>query len=119
MTDHEVLRQEEPAEHLRFRSYVRELERVTEVDEVYVIGAVLADSDQVMARSAVLRHLDRRAAGLSSGPGSVSCLTHLTGRSSKWPQPSNAAALEVLATRVRTKRIRDAAMVAFSASTPR
>ncbi|MGW6013073.1 hypothetical protein [Streptomyces sp. NPDC055210] len=159
MTDDDVPQQDEPAEHLRFRSYVNELDRVTEVDEVDVIGAVLADSDQVMAQSAVLRHLDNRAGSLNSASASgyeswverttqaVADHPFLTRRLRDWSlvravtlaQPwrpdalleasdwaqlkvaesRNAAALKVLATRGRTKRIRNAARAAFSPSPPR
>ncbi|MFE7582213.1 hypothetical protein ACFU5Y_11715 [Streptomyces gardneri] len=60
--------QEEPAEHLRFRDYLSKFEQATEADEVDLVGEVLADPDQAMAQSAVVRHLDRRAADLHCGP---------------------------------------------------
>jgi hypothetical protein len=60
--------QEEPAEHLRFRAYLSALEQVTDADEADVVRAVLTDPDHTMAQSAVLRHLDRRAAELHRGP---------------------------------------------------
>jgi hypothetical protein len=71
MTGTDVTRNEpagEPAEHLRFAAYLRELEQVAEADEATVVTAVLTDPDQVMAQSAVLRHLDRRATDLHLGP---------------------------------------------------
>lgn len=52
----------EPAEHARFAAYLDELEQVADADESSLVGAVLADPDPVMARAAVVRHLDRRAA---------------------------------------------------------
>lgn len=37
-------------------------------DEVDLVSRVLTDPDRTMAQSAVLRHLDRRAASLCLGP---------------------------------------------------
>ncbi len=85
---------EEPAEHLRFAAYLGRLERVADADEADLISEVLADPDQAMARSAVVRHLDRRAGELYPGPGyegwaaSVAAATvrspFLTGRLAEW-----------------------------------
>ncbi|MEV0094106.1 hypothetical protein [Streptomyces sp. NPDC050738] len=61
--------EEEPAEHLRFWAYMSSLEQVAEADEAALVGDVLADQDQAMAQSAVLLHLDRRAAELCGGSG--------------------------------------------------
>ncbi|MGW6543914.1 hypothetical protein ACWGBH_13830 [Streptomyces massasporeus] len=58
----------EPAEHARFAAHLVELERVTDADEGALVGGVLADPDPVMARAAVVRHLDRRAAELLPAP---------------------------------------------------
>lgn len=141
---HHILR--EPDEHVRFAAYLDELGRVTDADEPGLVRGVLADPDPTMARSAVLRHLDRRAAELHAGPAYepwASVLTQavvhdafLTRRlrewsllravtlrlpwqqddllaSSDWLQLRTAAdpgtsteALELLADRGRTKRIR-------------
>lgn len=59
---------EEPAEHQRFAGYLRVLEAAVEEDEADLVSAVLRDQDQVMADSAVGRHLDRRAAQLLTDP---------------------------------------------------
>ncbi|MFJ8049129.1 hypothetical protein [Streptomyces luteogriseus] len=59
----------EPAEHARFAAYLVELEQVADADESALVGEVLADPDPVMARAAVVRHLDRRAARLWREPG--------------------------------------------------
>ncbi|MER8009496.1 hypothetical protein [Streptomyces sp. NPDC094149] len=59
---------EEPAEHQRFAGYLRVLEAAAEEDESDLVSAVLRDQDQVMADSAVGRHLDRRAAQLLTDP---------------------------------------------------
>jgi hypothetical protein len=59
---------EEPAEHLRFWAYLSALEQVTDAGEPELISEVLADPDQMMAQSAVTRHLDRRASELHRGP---------------------------------------------------
>jgi hypothetical protein len=45
-----------------------ELEWVTDTDEADLVREVLTDPDRTMAQSAVLRHIDRRAAGLPPGP---------------------------------------------------
>ncbi|MFB7616061.1 hypothetical protein [Kitasatospora sp. NPDC056181] len=139
--------EEEPAEHLRFWDYLSRLEQVTEADEVDLVSEVLTDPDQAMAQSAVVRHLDRRAADLHPGPAYepwAERMSRATTRhpflarrlhewslyravrlrrswspdallaSSDWLQlltaaAPNAAALEILADRGRTKRIRNAA----------
>ncbi|OKI99175.1 hypothetical protein [Kitasatospora sp. CB01950] len=70
-----------PDEHVRFAAYLDELGRVAEPDEVDLVSRVLTDPDQTMAQSAVLRHLDRRAAGLYPGPvyqGWVQAMTQAT-----------------------------------------
>ncbi|GGS75698.1 hypothetical protein GCM10010222_15970 [Streptomyces tanashiensis] len=59
---------EEPAEHRRFARHLQALEAVAEESEAELVAAVLRDEDAAMANSAVLRHLDRRAAGLLAGP---------------------------------------------------
>ncbi|MEU1318492.1 hypothetical protein [Streptomyces tibetensis] len=58
----------EPTEHARFTAYLVELEQVADADESALVGGVLADPDPVMARAAVVRHLDRRAAELLPTP---------------------------------------------------
>jgi len=60
--------QQNPDEHGRFAAYLDKLQHVADTDEVDLVSGVLCDPDQMMAQSAVLRHLDRRAAGLYSGP---------------------------------------------------
>ncbi|WP_327436450.1 hypothetical protein OG279_37435 (plasmid) [Streptomyces sp. NBC_01201] len=55
-------------EHVRFAAYLDKLQQVAEADEADLVRRVLTDPDQTMARSAVLRHLDRRAAALHAGP---------------------------------------------------
>lgn len=59
---------EEPAEHRRFARYLQALEAVAEADEIDLVAAVLRDKDATMADSAVVRHLDRRAADLLTDP---------------------------------------------------
>ncbi|MEV7674652.1 hypothetical protein [Streptomyces sp. NPDC088752] len=59
---------EEPPEHRRFARYLEALEAVPEEAEAELVSAVLRDRDATMAGSAVVRHLDRRAAGLLAGP---------------------------------------------------
>ncbi|RPK71395.1 hypothetical protein EES45_34710 [Streptomyces sp. ADI97-07] len=56
-----------PDEHVRFAAYLDQLQQVTDADEINLVSRVLTDPDQTMARSAVLRHLDRRAADLHPG----------------------------------------------------
>ena len=145
--NHHDTPQEEPAEHLRFWAHLSALEQVTDADEADVVGRVLTDPDQTMAQSALVRHVDRRAAELHSGPGYepwAETMARATTRypfliqrlrewslfravtlgrpwhpdalleSSNWLQlktaeASHPAALGVLATGGRTKRIRNAA----------
>ncbi|MGV9341298.1 hypothetical protein [Streptomyces sp. NPDC003688] len=57
-----------PDEHARFAAYLERLRQVADADEVDLVSRVLADPDRAMAESAVLRHVDRRAAGLHTGP---------------------------------------------------
>lgn len=59
---------EEPAEHGRFHGHLEALSQVRDADESDLVTRVLADPDQAMAQSAVVRHLDRRAADLCPGP---------------------------------------------------
>ncbi|MER5599021.1 hypothetical protein [Streptomyces sp. NPDC002265] len=67
MDIHDILKN--PDEHVRFAAYLDRLELVADPDEVDLVSRVLTDPDRTMARSAVLRHLDRRAEGLCLGPG--------------------------------------------------
>lgn len=53
---------EEPPEHRRYAAYLAALETVAREDEADLVADVLRDEDAVMAQSAVVRHLDRRAA---------------------------------------------------------
>jgi hypothetical protein len=55
-------------EHVRFAAYLDKLQQVADADEVDLVSRVLTDPDQTMAQSAVLRHLDRRAADLYPEP---------------------------------------------------
>ncbi|GAA1504185.1 hypothetical protein GCM10009730_03860 [Streptomyces albidochromogenes] len=55
-------------EHQRFARYLRELAEGAAEDETALVAAVLRDPDETMAVSAVVRHIDRRANGLLSGP---------------------------------------------------
>ncbi|MFE1151024.1 hypothetical protein ACFW42_28515 [Streptomyces albidoflavus] len=57
-----------PDEHVRFAAYLDELQQVPDADEVDLVSRVLTDPDRTMAQSAVLRHLDHRAAGLYPSP---------------------------------------------------
>jgi hypothetical protein len=57
-----------PDEHARFGAYLYKLEHVVDSDEANLVSRVLTDPDRTMAQSAVLRHLDRRATDLYSGP---------------------------------------------------
>ncbi|MFC5264225.1 hypothetical protein ACFPJ1_19115 [Kribbella qitaiheensis] len=58
--------EEVPVEHLRFGRYLQELADVLPEDEAGLVRTVLRDPDKTMAQSAVVRHLDRRAAQLLS-----------------------------------------------------
>jgi hypothetical protein len=66
MNVHDIL--QNPDEHVRFAAYLDNLEHVADPDEIDLVSRVLTDPDQTMAQSAVLRHLDRRAAGLYPSP---------------------------------------------------
>ncbi|MGW1886872.1 hypothetical protein [Streptomyces sp. NPDC001970] len=66
MNVHDIL--QNPDEHVRFAAYLDKLGHVADPDEVDLVSRVLTDPDQTMAESAVLRHLDRRAADLYPGP---------------------------------------------------
>lgn len=59
---------QEPNEHVRFAAYLDELRQVADADEVDLVRGILTDPDPTMAQSAVLRHLDHRAAGLCLEP---------------------------------------------------
>ncbi|MFF5970128.1 hypothetical protein ACFY7C_01235 [Streptomyces sp. NPDC012769] len=64
----------EPAEHRRYAAYVTALDAFAEAKgadeagEAALVLAVLRDEDQVMAQSAVVRHVDRRAAEFLTDP---------------------------------------------------
>lgn len=62
MNLHDILRN--PDEHVRFAAYLDKLRQVADANEADLVSRVLTDPDQTMAQSAVLRHLDRRAADL-------------------------------------------------------
>jgi hypothetical protein len=81
-----------PDEHVRFAAYLHKLQQVADADEVDLVSCVLTDPDQTMARSAVLRHLDRRAADL-----------HLGSAYEEWAQAMTQAAIDhpFLAQRLR------------------
>lgn len=66
MNVHDIL--QNPDEHVRFAAYLGKLGHVADANEVDLVGRVLTDPDLTMAQSAVLRHLDRRAAVLYAGP---------------------------------------------------
>ncbi|WP_205624210.1 hypothetical protein [Amycolatopsis vancoresmycina] len=56
-------------EHERYARYLLEFANVSDDDEPELVRAVLTDPDRVMAESAVVRHLDLRAAALLAGHG--------------------------------------------------
>ncbi|MGW3287347.1 hypothetical protein ACWDR3_22190 [Streptomyces sp. NPDC001002] len=58
-----------PDEHRRFARYLHELAVVKDEDEAALVAGVLRDPDATMAQSAVVRHLDRRAARLLTEDG--------------------------------------------------
>ncbi|BFV58362.1 hypothetical protein KCMC57_up34660 [Kitasatospora sp. CMC57] len=66
MNVHEIL--QNPDEHVRFAAYLDKLRHVADPEELDLVSRVLTDPDRTMAQSAVLRHLDRRAAGLYPAP---------------------------------------------------
>jgi hypothetical protein len=55
-------------EHQRFARHLQDLAAVAAEDEVELVAEVLRDPDATMAQSAVVRHVDRRAAQLLSDP---------------------------------------------------
>lgn len=69
--------EDEPPEHLRFAAYLSELEQVSDAEEFDLVDKVLTDPYQVMAQSAVVRHLDRRAGDLCSSPDYTSWATRM------------------------------------------
>ncbi|MEV4069077.1 hypothetical protein ACGFJC_00970 [Nonomuraea fuscirosea] len=79
--------QQPPDEHQRFARYLRQLTDVHQQDEAELVRTVLRDPDPVMAQSAVVRYLDRRAAQFLTSP----------------------AALRLLAGEGRTRRVRTTA----------
>jgi hypothetical protein len=56
-------------EHQRFARYLHELAVVRDEDEADLVTRILRDSDTTMAQSAIVRHLDRRAALLLTDEG--------------------------------------------------
>ncbi|MFF9038464.1 hypothetical protein ACF090_23705 [Streptomyces sp. NPDC014892] len=66
MNLHDIV--QNPDEHVRFAAYLDQLQQVADADEVDLVSRVLTDPDLTMARSAVVRHLDRRAAELHFDP---------------------------------------------------
>lgn len=56
-------------EHQRFARYLREPAVVRDEDEADLVTRILRDSDTTMAQSAIIRHLDRRAALLMTDDG--------------------------------------------------
>ncbi|MFI2078104.1 hypothetical protein [Streptomyces triculaminicus] len=84
MSDHDNP-QEKPAEHRRFAVHLNELEQVGEADETDLVEKVLADPDRTMAQSAVLRHLDRRAADLHPAPAYETWAESMAQATSRYP----------------------------------
>ena len=64
MSDHDADGQSAPEEHRRFARYLQDLTVVRDEDEADLVATVLRDPDAAMAQSAVVRHLDNRAAQL-------------------------------------------------------
>ncbi|MFH9764138.1 hypothetical protein ACH4MJ_33800 [Streptomyces anulatus] len=56
-------------EHQRFARYLHDLAVVPDEDEADTLTRILRDSDTTMAQSAIVRHLDRRAALLLTDDG--------------------------------------------------
>ncbi|MET7695785.1 hypothetical protein ABZT06_49375 [Streptomyces sp. NPDC005483] len=56
-------------EHQRFTRYLHELAVVRDEDEADLVTRILRDPDTTMAQSAIVRHLDRRAALLLADEG--------------------------------------------------
>ncbi|MCX4762439.1 hypothetical protein OG562_15930 [Streptomyces sp. NBC_01275] len=63
---------QEPPEHARFATYLNALNTVHPAEESGLVRRILTDPDLTMARSAVLRHLDERAAALHLTPAYLS-----------------------------------------------
>ncbi|MER5410859.1 hypothetical protein [Streptomyces sp. NPDC002769] len=59
-------------EHQRFARYLDELAAVRDEDEAELVTRILRDPDTTMAQSAIVRHLDRRAAQLLTDDGFTS-----------------------------------------------
>ncbi|MCX4579866.1 hypothetical protein OHB41_43210 [Streptomyces sp. NBC_01571] len=59
-------------EHQRFARYLDELAVVRDEDEAELVTRILRDPDTTMAQSAIVRHLDRRAAQLLTDDGFTS-----------------------------------------------
>lgn len=64
MTDHDADGPCAPDEHGRFARYLQDLAVVRDEDEADLVVTVLRDPDTTMAQSALVRHLDNRAAQL-------------------------------------------------------
>ncbi|MFB9685405.1 hypothetical protein [Amycolatopsis plumensis] len=56
-------------EHERYARSLLEFANVSDDGEPDLVRTVLTDPDRVMAESAIVRHLDLRAAALLTGPG--------------------------------------------------
>jgi hypothetical protein len=64
VTSHTTDGPPDPDEHQRFAHHLQDLATVGEADEADLVATVLRDPDQAMAQSAVVHHLDNRAAHL-------------------------------------------------------
>jgi hypothetical protein len=78
-------RSDEPAEHRRFSDYLRALAQVPDADETDLVTRVLADPDQAMAQSGIVRHIDRRAADLYPRPAYEPWAQSMTRTTSNYP----------------------------------
>jgi hypothetical protein len=58
----------EPPEHARFFAYLSALKQATALEEPVLVRHILTDPDQTMAQSAIVRHVDRRAAAIYLAP---------------------------------------------------
>lgn len=77
---------DEPAEHRRFHDYLQALDQVRDDDdETSLVTRILADPDQSMAQSAIVRHIDRRADGLYPGPAYEPWAQSMTRTTSGYP----------------------------------
>ncbi|MFC9438639.1 hypothetical protein [Nocardia sp. NPDC057030] len=85
MNHHDAFPHDEPDEHPRFAAYLSELEQINEAEEIALAMKVLADPDQAMAQSAVLRHIDRRAANLHPRPAYEPWAESMTRATSRFP----------------------------------